>query len=78
MKEVITASILEGFDFFKGWSWLKFNNLGMPLEIYSSMLKALIIKVRKFFTTAIKIVSAKISQSYIFERVLNVPLIANM
>ena len=78
MKEIITASILEGFDFFNGWSWLKFNNLRMPLEIYSSMLKALTIKVRKFFTTVIKIVSAKISQSYIFERVLNVPLIANM
>ena len=35
MKEVITTSILYGFDlktaFFKEWFWFKFNNLGQAL-----------------------------------------------
>ena len=33
MTEVVTTSILQGFDqnscFFEGWSWFKFNNLGL-------------------------------------------------
>ena len=33
MREVITTSILYGFDqknhFFEGWPWFKFNNLGL-------------------------------------------------
>ena len=35
MREVITTSILLGFDqknrFFEEWSWFKFNNLGLAL-----------------------------------------------
>ena len=33
MREVIIASILEGFEgfFFERWSWFKFNNLGLAL-----------------------------------------------
>ena len=35
MREVITTSILLGFDqknrFFEEWSWFKFNNLGLEL-----------------------------------------------
>ena len=34
-REVIITSILLGFDqknrFFEGWSWFKFNNLGLAL-----------------------------------------------
>ena len=36
MREVIMTSILKGFDqenpFFEGWSWSKFNNLGVALH----------------------------------------------
>ena len=39
-------------DFFKGWSWLKFNHLGrvlgIDLKFYSSMVKKLKLKFRKF------------------------------
>ena len=35
MREVITTSILLGFDqknrFFEEWSWFKFNNLGLAI-----------------------------------------------
>ena len=38
--------------FFEGWSWFKFNNLGLALGIalkfYTSMAKELKLKVRKF------------------------------
>ena len=38
--------------FFKGWSWFKFNNLGLALatnlKLYSSLSKGLKLKVRKF------------------------------
>ena len=45
MEEVITTLILQGFDqknrFFEGWSWLKFNNLGLAqstnLKFYISL-----------------------------------------
>ena len=37
--------------FFKGWSWFKFNNLGLALgtnlKFYTSLLKGLNLKVRK-------------------------------
>ena len=37
MREVIITSILYGFDqkkyFFEGWSWFKFNNVGLVLGI---------------------------------------------
>ena len=39
--------------FFEGWSWFKFNNLGLALSIslkfYSSVAKKLILKFRKFW-----------------------------
>ena len=56
MREVIIRSFLFGFDqkknaFFEGWSWFKFNNLGlaldMALKFYTSVEKRLKLKVRK-------------------------------
>ena len=39
--------------FFEGWSWLKFNNLGLALGVtltfYTSVAKGLKLKLRKFF-----------------------------
>ena len=39
--------------FFKGWSWFKFNNLGLALgtnlKFYTSLSKGLKLKVRKFW-----------------------------
>ena len=39
--------------FFEGWSWFKFNNLGLALgtnlKFYTSLLKGLKLKVRKFW-----------------------------
>ena len=39
--------------FFKGWSWFKFNNLGLALgtnlKFYTSVAKGLKLKVRKFW-----------------------------
>ena len=39
--------------FFEGWSWLKFNNLGLPLgtymKVYTNVVKGLKLKVRKFW-----------------------------
>ena len=39
--------------FFEGWSWFKFNNLGLvlgtKLKIYTSLAKGLKLKVRKFW-----------------------------
>ena len=57
MIEVIITSILERFDqkndFFEGWSWFKFNNLGlalgMALKFYTSMAKGLKLKIDKFW-----------------------------
>ena len=57
IREVITTSILKGFDqknrFFEGWSWFKFNNLGLALGVnlkfYTSVAKGLKLKVRKFW-----------------------------
>ena len=57
MREVIINLILKGFDrktaFFEGWSWFKFNNLGLALgtnlKFYTSMVKELMLKVRKFW-----------------------------
>ena len=56
MREVITTSILQGFDqkncFFDRWSRFKFNNLrlalGKILKFYASVAKRLKLKVRKF------------------------------
>ena len=49
MRKVIITSILQGFDkknrFFVGWSWFKFNNLGLALvtnlKFYTSLAKGL-------------------------------------
>ena len=57
MREVVTTSILSGFDqkncFFEGWSWLKFNNLelalGTNLKFYTSVPIVLKLKVKKFW-----------------------------
>ena len=57
MREVIIISILWRFDqknrFFEGWSWFRFNNLGlalgMNLKFYTSMAKSLKLKVRNFW-----------------------------
>ena len=42
IREVITTSVLWGFDH-KGWSWFKFNNLGLALganlKFYTSVTK---------------------------------------
>ena len=39
--------------FFEGWSWFKFNNLGLArgtkLKFYTSLSKGLKLKVRKFW-----------------------------
>ena len=56
MRDATTTSILKGFDqknrFFEGWSWFKFNNLGLVLganlKFYTSVVKGLKLKVRKF------------------------------
>ena len=57
IKEVIITSILKGLDqknrFFAGWSWFKFNSLGLALgtnfTFYISLSKGLKLKVRKFW-----------------------------
>ena len=37
MRELIITSILQGLDqkktLFEGWSWFRFNNLGLVLDI---------------------------------------------
>ena len=57
MTEVITTSILQGFElknsFFEEWPWFKFNNLGlalgMALKFYTNVAKRLKLKIRKFW-----------------------------
>ena len=57
MREVITTLIYKDLTrktaFFEGWSWFKFNNLGlalgMALKFYTSVTKGLKLKVRKFW-----------------------------
>ena len=57
VTEVIITSILKRFDhknyFFEGWSWFKFNNLGlalgMAIKFYTSVAKGLKLKVSKFW-----------------------------
>ena len=57
MRQVIIRQILWGFDqkttfFFEGWSWFKFNNLGvalgMALKFYTRVVQGLKLKIRKF------------------------------
>ena len=55
MRAVIITSILQGFEqkttFLEGWSWFKFNSLGlelvMALKFYTSVAKGSELKVRK-------------------------------
>ena len=58
MRKVTITSNLEGFNqkkhfFFEGWSWFKFNNLGlaggMALKTYTSLAKVLKLKDKKAF-----------------------------
>ena len=59
LRKVIITSILWGFNqknrFFDGWSWFKFNNLGLSagknLKFCASVAKGLKLKVRKFWGT---------------------------
>ena len=55
MREVIITLSLKGFDqkkhFFEGWSWFRFNNLGltlgMALKFYTSVGKRVETKIQK-------------------------------
>ena len=57
MREVITTSILEGFNqkkqFFEGCFWFKFNNLGLAiataLKFNTNVAERLKLKVRNFW-----------------------------
>ena len=57
VREVIITSISWEFDkkncFFQGWSWFKFNNLGLVLgtnlKLYTSVKEGSKLKVRKFW-----------------------------
>ena len=57
IREVIITSFLQGYgqknQFYEGWSWFKFNNLGlikgMALKFYRNLAKGLKLKVRKFW-----------------------------
>ena len=57
MREVVINLILQRFDqkkhFFEGWSWFKFINLGLALgkdlKFYTSVIKGLKLKFRKFW-----------------------------
>ena len=56
IREVITTSILKGFDqknhFFDRWTWFKFNNLElalcMTLKFYTSVTRGSKLEVKKF------------------------------
>ena len=54
-------------DFFEGWSWFKFNNLGLGvrtnLKFYTSVTKGLKLKARKFwgvFPTFVEVTGEKL------------------
>ena len=57
VREVIITSILWEFDkkncFFQGWSWFKFNNMGLVLgtnlKLYTSVKEGSKLKVRQFW-----------------------------
>ena len=57
MREVIITSILMDLTrktaYCEGWSWFKFNNLGLAigtkLKFYTSLSKGLKLKIRKFW-----------------------------
>ena len=54
MREVIISykDLSRKRDFFEGWSWVRFYNLGLvlgvALKFYSSVAKELKLRVRKF------------------------------
>ena len=69
-RKVITTSIFKDLTrktaFFEGWSWFKFNDLGLALgtnltldtryKLYTSVAKGLKSKVRKFWRLILKFV----------------------
>ena len=61
LREVIITTVLKGFD--QKNSWFKFNNLGMAIGIalifYTSVVKRLKLKVRKFLGIAFMSVEIK-------------------
>ena len=78
MKEVITTSVLSGFDqknrIFERWSWLKFSSLklalGTNLKFYTSVAKGLRLKVRKFWgliPTIVEVTGEKLSPPHLLE-----------
>ena len=76
IREVIIVSILSGFDqkncFFEGWSWFKFNNLGLALgknfKFYISVAEKLKLKVRecwKFVPTFLEVTDEKLTGGFL-------------
>ena len=52
-KRPLYKDLTRKTTFFEGWSWFKFNNLGMALamtlKFYTNVAKGLKLKVRKFW-----------------------------
>ena len=82
IREVIIISILSGFDqkncFFEGWSWFKFNNLGLALgtnfKFYISIAERLKLKVRKcwkFVPTFLEVTDEKLAGEIFSPSILN-------
>ena len=78
MKEVITTSVLSGFDqknrIFERWSWLKFSSLklalGTNLKFYTNVAKGLRLKVRKFLRLIpmiVEVTGEKLSPPHLLE-----------
>ena len=78
MKEVITTSVLSGFDqknrIFERWSWLKFSSLklalGTNLKFYTNVAKGLRLKVRQFLgliPTIVEVTGEKLSPPHLLE-----------
>ena len=75
--------------FFEGWSWFKFNNLGLALgtnlKFYTSLSKGLKLKVRKFWglistfgeVTGEKLVGEAFLAPHILNRVNTVDFFSN-
>ena len=51
LREKLSQLLIRKATFFEGWSWFKFNNLGLApgtsLKFYTSVAKGLKLKVRK-------------------------------
>ena len=64
--------------FFEGWSWFKFNNLGLALgtnlKLYTSVAKGLKLKVRKFgslIPTFVEVTGKKTGRGTFLPPILN-------